>query len=447
MLNKYRNLIYLLLLIFFLLLPKVTSSNDINFDLNVRYRAEKWDGMNHLNFGDGSESGIGSLNDLMLLQRTIFGLSSNIAPKIKAGLHIQDSRIFGWSLNHSENPDLFKVKKKGTESPYYIMNPNEEFFEIYDAYIRFDSLLSDNLSLIVGRQKIFYGDYRIFGPGEWGNTGRWNWDAVRFSYTSGRDFIDIWIGSTKIHDPDRINIPFVESEFKGVGFYSRYNFNETFSIEPFYSMKWEGNADYIKELDIKRHWIGARMTDSAISNFDFDLTYVKGFGSEGIRTINSDGLFARLGYKFDFIKSKPLLSIRYTYASGGNNEKEIRNFQPVFGANDKFYGWMNIISWSNINNPEVVLELFPSKNSWVEIKYNRFLINSTEGFRLLNTLDLIDNKNHLGDEIDLFARYRYNKYFQFTFLFCVFMPKDVKPINDKKPENATYIAFQTLFNL
>jgi hypothetical protein len=84
---------------------------------------------------------------------------------------MQDSRALGWSLRNSRYPDLFKIRKTGTQTPYYTMNPNEEFFEIYDAYLEYNQILKD-LTVKLGRQKIFYGDSRIFGPGEWGNTGR-----------------------------------------------------------------------------------------------------------------------------------------------------------------------------------------------------------------------------------------------------------------------------------
>ena len=49
-------------------------------------------------------------------------------------------------------------------------------------------------------------------------------------------------------------------------------------------------------------------------------------------------------------------------------------FEPAYGAQDKYYGWMNITTWTNLDDREIVLELFPVKNMWVEIKYNRFYI-------------------------------------------------------------------------
>ena len=94
------------------------------------------------------------------------------------------------------------------------MNPQEEFFEIYDLYFEYRNLFK-NVTVKTGRQKIFYGDSRIFGPGDWGNTGRWTWDAIKFSYKKGENFIDIFGGGTKIHDPLKISIPFTQTEYLG----------------------------------------------------------------------------------------------------------------------------------------------------------------------------------------------------------------------------------------
>jgi len=138
---------------------------------------ETWNGMNAKNYGDNSTVAIGKLNDKILNQRIIAGVTFESSKKLKITFHIQDSRAFGWSLRNSQYPDLFKVHGKDSVAPSYTMNPNEEYFEIYDDYIEYGKLFS-NFSMKLGRQKIFYGDNHIFGPGEWGNTGRWTWDAL-----------------------------------------------------------------------------------------------------------------------------------------------------------------------------------------------------------------------------------------------------------------------------
>jgi len=127
--------------------------------------------MNAKNYGDNSQDAPGNLNDIILIQRIIPGITYR-DQKITAAIHIQDSRAFGWSLRENKYPDLFKIRQTGTESPSYTMNSHEEYFEIYDLYVEYKQLMK-NLSVKIGCQKIFYGDNRIFGPGEWGNKGRW----------------------------------------------------------------------------------------------------------------------------------------------------------------------------------------------------------------------------------------------------------------------------------
>ncbi|NMC41130.1 MAG: hypothetical protein GYA43_08160, partial [Bacteroidales bacterium] len=81
--------------------------------------------MNAKNYGDDSPDAVGRLNDKILLQRIIPGIIYN-NKNLTAAFHLQDSRAFGWSLRNIMYPDLFKIRKNGTENPYYIMNPQEE---------------------------------------------------------------------------------------------------------------------------------------------------------------------------------------------------------------------------------------------------------------------------------------------------------------------------------
>ena len=429
-------------------LVKVNAQPDslkIKFDLSVRYRFELWNGMNAKNYGDDSPSAIGKLNDKILYQRVITGLTLNPSRKLKIAFHLQDARAFGWSLRNSKYPDLFKIRKAGTQTPYYTMNPNEEFFEIYDAYVEYDQLLKD-LSLKLGRQKIFYGDTRIFGPGEWGNTGRWTWDAFKVSYKKDENFIDVFAGGTKIHDPEKISIPFTRTEFWGGGMYSHLGIPKVMNIEPFYVFKTEGSADYINTLEFSRNWTGIRIFNNDFYHFVLDLTAVKEFGSENGKKIDAYGWFAKAGYQFHKVPSKPIISLRESYASGGKKtDAEIHTFDPAYGATDMYYGRMNLLTWSNLDDREIVLELFPVKNMWVEFKYNRFYIPVPDDVTLLNTMKLEPGKHHLGDEFDAFIRYQVLKQWQLTGAFGYFIPGELSPINDEPAKNAEWFALQVLF--
>jgi len=68
-------------------------------------------------------------------------------------------------------------------------------------------------------------------------------------------------------------------------------------------------------------------------------------------------------YQFNFIPSKPILSLRESYDSGGKKKDDkIYSFEFAFGAQDKFYGWMNVTTWPNLDDREIVLELSPLNN-------------------------------------------------------------------------------------
>ena len=417
------------------------------FDLSIRYRFELWDGMNAKNYGDDSPESIGRLNDKILLQRIIPGVTWS-GKNITAGFHIQDSRAFGWSLRNNEYPDLFKIRKTGAESPFYTMNPQEEFFEIYDLYVEYKSLFK-NITIKAGRQKIFYGDYRIFGPGEWGNTGRWTWDAIKISYKIGENFVDVFGGGTKIHDQQKISLPFTQTEYWGGGLYSHFRVTDWLNVEPFYAHKSQGSAEYIKSLSINRNWAGLRLINPENRDLVYDLTYTYEFGRENEKEINAYGYFLKAGYRFNSLPADPVLSLRYTYASGGRKDDDlIRTFDPAFGASDKYYGWMNIVQWSNLSDREIVLELNPFNNKmWIEIKYNRFNIPVPDDITILNTMKIQSGKHHLGDETDIFLRYQPYKNWQFTGAIGWFNPGDLEQINYEKPEDAVWMALQVLFNL
>jgi hypothetical protein len=230
--------------------------------------------------------------------------------------------------------------------------------------------------------------------------------------------------------------------------YAHFLLSSALSIEPFYSYKTEGSAEYARTMKLNRHWTGLRIFDNNLYHALFDLSLVNEFGHENDKPIRAFGLFAKAGYQFQFIPSKPIISIRESYASGGKkSDNMIHAFDPTYGAGDKYYGWMNITTWTNLDDREIVFECFPVKGMWVEMKYNRFYIPVPDDVKLLNTMVLIRGKHLLGDEFDIFIRYQLKKQWQLTGALGYFFPGDLAPINDKSTENAFWAAFQVLFTL
>ena len=91
-------------------------------------------------------------------------------------------------------------------------------------------------------------------------------------------------------------------------------------------------------------------------------------GKQNGNYVNAWGLFAKAGYRFHDLWAKPVISIRESYATGEKKrDGTICTFEPAFGASDKYYGWMNVVSWPNLDNREINMELNPINEIWVEL--------------------------------------------------------------------------------
>lgn len=423
------------------------KSGALLFDFSARYRFESWNGMNARYYGSDPGQAIGSPTDNLLYQRIIAGFTWIPSKQMTVSMHLQDSRAFGWTLRNNHYPDLFRIGGSTTEQAGYRMNPGEEFFEINDLFVEYRQLFS-NITAKLGRQKIYFGDNHLFGPGDWGNTGRWTWDALRMTWQNGSHTVDLFGGGTKIHEPQNTTMPFTETEYWGGGAYGHIELHEILAIEPFYALKIQGSADYIRQQDIHRNWLGSRLFHVKNRGLIIDGTVAWQFGRQQGKNIQAWGLFAKIGYQFSDLWSNPIISIRESYASGGKKQDAvIRTFEPAFGASDKYYGWMNIVSWSNLDNREINLELFPVEGMWVEIKANRYLIPQPEDHAILGTLKLKEGEHHLGDEINIFFRWQQNTHWQWVGVVCFFRPGKVRNIGYKPAEPTSSMAIQIQYTL
>jgi hypothetical protein len=419
------------------------SSLSWTLDGNIRYRFERWDNMNTLYYGREPE--LGDPDDNILLQRIIAGTTIRTKNYITISAHLQDSRAFGWSLSNAKAPDAFLRHAENSTEPYYIMNPQEEFFEIYDLNVRIDSILNF-FSVVAGRQKIAYTDYRVFGPGSWGNTGRWTWDAIRLIIEEKKWSGSIWFGGTKIHDPGKTYLPFTNTEFNGGGLHAKIHLSDYLDTDLYMAHKRQGSADYIRNLSISRNWVGFRLYNPASSSLKYEISSTLECGKENESRIKAFGLFFNLGYQLNQVLWHPCLTLRYTYASGNSPQTNYNgNFDPVFGASDRYYGWMNLVKWSNLDDREIMLELFPLNGMRIELKYNHFIIPQPEGILINGNLELLPGKKHLGNEIDFNAEYDINNNWQLAAATGLFLLKDAKTAISETPGNASWVAFQVIY--
>jgi hypothetical protein len=81
-------------------------------------------------------------------------------------------------------------------------SPYENPFDLRQAFFEYRNIAATPLGVKIGRQTFLYGDNRVLGPGEWGNVGRYFWDAANILYRSEDCNTDLFAAKQVISNPD-----------------------------------------------------------------------------------------------------------------------------------------------------------------------------------------------------------------------------------------------------
>ncbi len=442
---KTTNIIIFILSGLILLISGVSHAKKLSFDGEIRTRFESFNGLNAKAYGNFSVNAKGKVdgksNDDRMLSRVIAGFTYSENKKIIYRLHMYDGHAWGWSLGRNDF-----IKNRGT-SDQYVMDPDEDHFEFYDANVKIKDIFTDGLSLELGRQRIFYGDHRIFGPGNWGNAIGWIWDAGRFTYKRHDDFLSAWYGRTKFKDPDRYSSFFDDHVFQGVGVYGHFKTSPNGAAEPFFAWKNSLYHDVTPEENSFQY--GMRLYEKNFHGFNYDFTFAKRSGTIGNKSINAYAYVAKTGYCFEQIPMKPDFVIGRVFASGDSNpnDKTIDTYAKVFGSTiGEHYGRINIMSWSNLVDNQADLSFEPADRVHVKISYHDFSLDKAE-----DSWEFYKYKNkpgnhytHLGNEFDLELKYHYLKNLQFHFIYAYFKAGDFVK-NNVEDNNASTFCLECTY--
>ncbi len=413
----------------------------LTFDGQVRERFEYFDGLNKKAYGnhsiDAKGKKRGESDDRLLVQRIIVGFTYNQSRRITYSLHMYDARVRGWSLDEDDF-----IKNRGT-SDEFVMDPYEDHFELHDANIQIRDLLFNGFGAIIGRQKIWYGDKRIFGPGGWGNSIGWLWDAARFSYKYKDNFVDAWYGQTKTKDPDSFSL-IHKHAYQGIGVYSHFVLTRSGSLEPFFA--WKNNLFHNDHPEERTIYYGARFVEPNLYGVNLDLTYVRESGRIWDKNVRAYAYVTKVGYKFRHLPMKPNVVLGRVFASGDScpSDGTIKTFVRPFGSTDgEHYGRMDIMFWSNLVDNQISLYLKPTKRSNLKIAYHHFSMDKSQ-----DTWSYYKYKNkpgnsytHLGEELDFQIKHKVSNALNLQFIYAYFRPGDFVRMN-VEDNNAQRIFIQ-----
>ncbi|MBU4261534.1 MAG: alginate export family protein [Proteobacteria bacterium] len=376
-------------------IAQAVADDTLVFGMSMRFRYEFQDNFNQKYYGENPK--LGSADDGFLLGRLRAGFDYKPSEKIHLALWLQDSECWDMALPDSAFYD--RKLEMGN-------NPNKDHWELWETYLEIMEPADVPLTVKVGRQRIYYGDKRIFGPGEWGNTGRWIWDAAKFSHTFQGGFVDAYYGRTMVHEPTEFSLNH-RHYYESFGFYGQYVAAGLSAIgfEPFFMSKQDDHESYTGEDgrtgNLDAYYGGLRIFKNDLQGFDGSLTYVRQFGDYAGDDIRAYGYHALLAYNLKQVSMKPRVSVEYSFASGDSDPGDGRHesFDGAFGARDTMYGRMNLFHWMNLKDAQINLEIRPRDWFYLKAEFHKFRLAEEKDAWYLNASTYRDKAGMSGDEV------------------------------------------------
>ena len=379
------------------------SKLTISGDLRVRPEFR-----NNLTFGATKN------NTFVVQQWARLGFNYSISPDVTFFLQSQHSK--NWGVNA---PGGTGVDANGTNGTLFARQ----------AFMLVRNFLVPNLTIKAGRQLVVWGNHRMFGHFDWNNVG-WSHDGLTANYKLSKSTtLEVgWLrtaerncrgpatgncitnsGASPPPDADDDgNVIFVRAPMKVAGMV----------LEPTYIWHDGGTGGAMnapRPMNQSRHTLGGRgVKKFAAGSARVDVT-IEGyyqFGEIGMGTGPKNIDIEAYAFHIDGgvtlpVPMAPRLSAEFNTASGNKGDGKWRSFDQLYPTNHIHFGYMDRMSWKNMNHLAFGLQLRPNKDSHFEVTGHLFSRQeSTDGvYHAGQAQFLAPNPNNgstdVGEEIDV----------------------------------------------
>jgi hypothetical protein len=387
---------------------------DIGGSLRLRY--EHQDDFNVQRYADARKS---FRSDDFLLQRTRLEFTLRMPEEAEAFFQLQDARPYGSDFR----PDDFNWRLYSC--------PYSNDIDLRQAYVEWRHIGGSPFGVKLGRQAISYADNRVWGPGEWGNVGRYTWDAVKLIADTPLAEIHGIFANRVRYDPHGLDES--DGRLDAYGAYAMLK-GLPFQLDLFWLAKHTRPRMVVDAagatLDLDTHTAGFAVDGKLGRGWDYGTTLAGTFGRRNDQDVEAFGGHARLGYTFDH-PWEPRIGAEYSHASGDPDPADgtFRTFDGAFGGVDTTkYGWMNFFCWMNVRDYEVTLSVRPVPKVKVSLEHHFFRLDEAKDAWYWSSgrparRDATGNAGaDVGQEMDLAVAYDYNKHLKFLAGYSHFFP-------------------------
>ena len=295
-------------------------------------------------------------------------------------------------------------------------NLDVDYGDIWNTFIQADySPGNVDMTIRLGRQELQYGKQRIISPLDWANTRRiWDGGFLRLAGSGGKWKADFWVTSPVILERDKFNEHDEERLFSGA--YATVNIDrEHLKGVDVYFLAQNGIDN--PPVDEDRYTIATRIWGGIIPNLTYEVETAYQFGEREDMDINAFMITAETTYTFADTKWTPWVTLGAGYASGDDdpNDNDVETFNQVYPFGHFFLGFIDVIGRQNIIDLRLGGGAWVIKNKTeVRVDFHSFwraddddaLYHAGGGVQRPAT----SSENHVGTEIDLWVRHKFNRH-------------------------------------
>lgn len=303
------------------------------------------------------------------------------------------------------------------------LNKTNQFvneLDLRQLFVEIDRPFRDlPVTVKAGRQELAYGDERFVGPLNWTNTAR-VFDAVKAVYSPWAWLqLDAFFSQVVRNETNSPDKTVHDDNFYGL--YAAYKKIKDHVIDSFLFIRNNQDESLAGERpgdrgDLREYTAGNRLKGKR-GDVDYGTEYALQFGRRADDDIQAWAFHQELGYTFSKQRWMPRFYTEYNHASGDRNPSDgvFSTFDNLFPTNHNKYGLIDFVSLKNINDIMIGTSVKPHRKICAAAEFHWLFLDAKETgwYNASGTVFRTANPNadmQLGEEIDLYCTYAFNKY-------------------------------------
>lgn len=262
-------------------------------------------------------------------------------------------------------------------------NLGEDSFDLHQAYLSLGNAKEFPVTVKVGRQELLYGDQRVIGPSDWGNTGR-VFDAAKVRYEDKNFWVDAFAARVVMPVDGEVNEPDMHDWLFGV-YASSKTLIPIQESQLYFLSRNVGQGSHAGTSPRDIYTAGARVKSlpGKLKGWDYTVEVVKQFGNivqSGTRR-DQDAWASSLmtGFTWADVFATPRLGVEYNFSTGDSDPTDGKSetLDNLFPTNHGKYGLMDYVGWRNIHDACLSLSAKPHKKVTVALDYHLYWLADT----------------------------------------------------------------------